>query len=73
MEECKRMATPMITNVKKVKTSDSKLVDPTLYMHLIGSLMYLVNSRPNICFAVNTLSVHGGAKAGASGSCKTCA
>ena len=28
----------------------------TLYHQLIGSLMYLVNTRPNICFAVNTLS-----------------
>jgi hypothetical protein len=32
MENCKTMATPMITNLKKVTTSDSKLVDPTLYM-----------------------------------------
>jgi hypothetical protein len=31
-------------------------VDSTLYHQLIGSLMYLVNTRPNICFAVNTLS-----------------
>jgi len=26
------------------------------YRQLIGALMFLVNSRPNICFAVNTLS-----------------
>jgi hypothetical protein len=56
MEDCKPMATPMITNLKKVTTSDSELVDPTLYKQLIGSLMYLVNTRPDICFAVNTLS-----------------
>ena len=28
-----------------------------LYCQLIGSLMYLVNTRPDICFAVNTLSL----------------
>ena len=31
-------------------------MDPTLYRQLIGSLMYLVNTRPNICFAVNMMS-----------------
>jgi hypothetical protein len=31
-------------------------MDPTLYRQLIGSLMYLVNTRPDICFAINTLS-----------------
>jgi hypothetical protein len=56
MEDCRPMATPMITNLKKVVTSDSELVDPRLYRQLIGSLMYLVNTRPDICFVVNTLS-----------------
>jgi hypothetical protein len=27
-----------------------------MYMKMIGSLMYLTNTRPDICFAVNTLS-----------------
>jgi hypothetical protein len=56
MGDCKPMTTPMITNLKKLSASDSELVDPTLYRQLIGSLMYLVNTRPNICFVVNTLS-----------------
>eukprot|EP00253_Pinus_taeda_P015265 PITA_15265 len=56
MEDCKPMSTPMITNWKKLHASDSELVDPTLYRQLIGSLMYLVNPRPDICFAVNTMS-----------------
>lgn len=50
------MATPMITNWKKLHAYDFELVDLTLYRQLIGSLMYMVNIRPDICFAVNTLS-----------------
>jgi hypothetical protein len=29
-----------------------------MYRQLIGSLMYLINTRPDICFAMNTLSQH---------------
>jgi hypothetical protein len=50
------MATPMVTNLKKLRDSDSELVDPSTYRQLIGSLMYLVNTRSDICFVVNTLS-----------------
>jgi hypothetical protein len=50
------MATPMVTNPKKVVTSNSELVDPRIYRQLIGSLMYLVNTMPYIYFSVNTLS-----------------
>ena len=34
------------------------LENPTAYQELMGALMFLVNSRPNVCFAVNTLSQH---------------
>jgi hypothetical protein len=56
MEDCRVMNTPMVTNMKKVFTSDSKLVDTKIYWKLIGSLMYLVKTKPYICFVVNTLS-----------------
>lgn len=56
MMECKPMTTPMITNLKMLRNSESSPVDPTKYSQLIGSLMYLVNTRLDICFAVNVLS-----------------
>jgi hypothetical protein len=56
MGDSRPMTTPMITNWKKLHASESQLVDSTLYRQLIGSLMYLVNTRPDICFVVNTLS-----------------
>jgi hypothetical protein len=54
----KPMTTLMVTNLKKlsVSSSDSNDIDPTMYRHLIGSLMYLVNTRPNICYALSALS-----------------
>jgi hypothetical protein len=54
--ECKAMNTPMETNLKLLVDTLSKLVNATLYRQIIGSLMYLRNTRPDICFVVNTLS-----------------
>ena len=56
MQDCRPMATPMITNRKKIDASEDKDVDPTLYRQLMRSLIYLVNTRPDICYTVNTLN-----------------
>jgi hypothetical protein len=52
------MTTLMVTNLKKLSVSSSYSddIDPTMYRHLIGSLMYLVNTRPNILYALSALS-----------------
>jgi hypothetical protein len=50
------MSTPMITNLKKVTTSYSKLMDVMLYRKRICSLIYLFNTIPYICCVMNTLS-----------------
>src|SRR5713226_2330830 len=56
MMDCKAMATPMASNLKLLSDASSETVDATMYRQMIGSLMYLTNTRPDICFAVNTLS-----------------
>jgi hypothetical protein len=55
MMDCKSMYTPMTTYIRKVRDLDSDPTDLSLYHKLIGSLMYLVNTRPDIFFAINTL------------------
>jgi hypothetical protein len=56
MLECKSMNTPMETKLKLMVDTSLELVDATLYRQIIGLLMYLTNTRPDICFSVNTLS-----------------
>ena len=56
MLDCKAMATPMDTNLKFLSDESLKLVDMTQYRKTIGSQMYLMNTKPNICFDMYTLS-----------------
>jgi hypothetical protein len=46
----KSMATPMESNMNLLDDTTSEAVDATLYRKMIGSLMYLMNTRPDICF-----------------------
>ena len=56
MMECEAMATPMASNLRLLSDASSESVDATMYFQMIGSLMYLMNTRLEICFVVNTLS-----------------
>ncbi|GKB95451.1 copia protein [Tanacetum coccineum] len=44
--------TPMIEKIKLDEDLQGKLVDATLYCSMIGSLMYLTSSRPDLIYAV---------------------
>ena len=44
------------SNLKLLNVASSEIVDATMYHQMIRSLMYLTNTRLDICFAVNTLS-----------------
>ena len=56
MEKCKPMQTPLAGNWRKEDATSGEVVAATIYWQLVGSLMYLVNTRPNLCFVVNQLS-----------------
>ena len=52
MDECKPIKTPMPSNGYLNLDDGGKLVDQTLYCSMIGSLLYLTASRPDIMFSV---------------------
>jgi hypothetical protein len=56
MMDCKSMETPMVKDLRKLRDFYSYPIDSPLYQQLIISLMYLVNTRLDICFVVNMLS-----------------
>jgi hypothetical protein len=53
MLKCKSMYTPMEMKLKLLVDTSSELVDATLYRHIIGSVMYLMNTRLDICFSLS--------------------
>jgi hypothetical protein len=52
MENCKPNKTPMATNAHLNLDVEGKPVDQSLYHSMIGSLLYLTGSRPDIMFSV---------------------
>ncbi|GKE19101.1 retrovirus-related pol polyprotein from transposon TNT 1-94 [Tanacetum coccineum] len=52
IESSDPMDTPMVEKSKLDKDTQSKAVDPTHYRGMIGTLMYLTASRPDLTFVV---------------------
>ena len=52
MELCKPLSTPISTSCKLDKDEEGTNVDQKLYRGIIGSLLYLTASRPDILFSV---------------------
>ena len=56
MEGYKTMDIPLPEKWRKKDATSGEVVDSTVYRKLVGLLMYLVNTRPEICYVVNQLS-----------------
>ncbi|GJV22306.1 retrovirus-related pol polyprotein from transposon TNT 1-94 [Tanacetum coccineum] len=52
LEDSKPMKTPMFMEMKLTKDEEGESVDNTKYRGMIGSLLYLTASRPDIMFSV---------------------
>ena len=48
--------TPLEINVKYGREDGAALLDPTMYRKIVGSLMYLTVTRPDIAYAVQLMS-----------------
>ncbi|KAK8455568.1 hypothetical protein SEVIR_4G141001v4 [Setaria viridis] len=56
MVNCNPCSTPMEVRLQLSSKSTSEEVDATMYRSLVGSLRYLVHTRPDISFAVGYVS-----------------
>ena len=56
MTACKPLSTPIDSNLKLGNEDDSAEVDKEMYQRLVGKLIYLSHTRPDITFAVSLVS-----------------
>ena len=56
MEGCNPAETPIPLGTKLSKNDEGPIVDSTLYKILVGSLLYLTTTRPDIMYATNLFS-----------------
>lgn len=56
MSECNPSQVPMEPKIKLRKSTKDQKVDSTYFRSLVGSLRYLVNTRPDLAFSVGIVS-----------------
>jgi hypothetical protein len=56
LTECKTVDSPLETNVKLRATDGELFSDATLYRQLVGSLIYVTVTRPDLAYVVHLVS-----------------
>ena len=56
MDKCNSVHNPIVPGCKLMRDENGVRVDNSRYKQVIGSLMYLTATRPNIMFVVSLLS-----------------
>ena len=56
MSNCKVDPTPVKTSLKLSKDDEGSTIDSMMYKRLVGSLMYLTTTRPDIMYGVSLIS-----------------
>ncbi|GAA0166349.1 hypothetical protein LIER_40172 [Lithospermum erythrorhizon] len=56
MTESNQVSNPIVPGTRVDKNAGGKLVDETQYKQIVGSLMYLTSTRPDIMFATGFIS-----------------
>ena len=56
MLDCKPISTPMDPNMRLQEDKGKDLEDVTMYRQLVGSLIYLTLTRPDISYVVGVIS-----------------
>jgi hypothetical protein len=52
MEDCNKVCSPIVPGCKLVKNEVGKAANPTEYKQMIGCLMYMLATRPDMAFSV---------------------
>ena len=56
MSDCKAASTPFLSSVRLEANCSTPLIDATLYRELVGSIIYLIHTCPNISCAIAMVS-----------------
>ena len=56
MMNCNPVSTPIAIGTKLSKEEKGSNVDPTMFKRLVGSLMYMTATRPDIMYSVSLIS-----------------